>query len=120
MDALVRMFADDTKVARIVESAEDGEVMQGMINNLAEWAKRWKMDFNAAKCKVIHVRNKNPKTEYQMNGIKMEAVSEERDLGVIISSTMKPANQCAAAAKSANFALGQILRAFHYRKKAYL
>ena len=33
---------------------------------------------------------------------------------------MKPAKQCAAAANSANFALGQILRTFHYRKKTQL
>ena len=33
---------------------------------------------------------------------------------------MKPSKQCAAAAKSANFALGQMLRAFHYRTKRYL
>ena len=33
---------------------------------------------------------------------------------------MKPAKQCAAAAKAANFALGQISRAFHFRKKENL
>ena len=33
---------------------------------------------------------------------------------------MKPTKQCAAAAKAANFTLGQIQRAFHYRKKEYL
>ena len=30
---------------------------------------------------------------------------------------MKPSKQCAAAAKAANFALGQMQRAFHYRTK---
>ena len=33
---------------------------------------------------------------------------------------MKPGKQCAAAAKAANFALGQMQRAFHYRTKATL
>ena len=33
---------------------------------------------------------------------------------------MKPSRQCAAAAKAANFALGQLQRSFHYRKKEYL
>ena len=55
-----------------------------------------------------------------MAGERVEAVEEEKDLGVWISSTMKPSKQCAAAAKSANFALGQIQRAFHYRKKINL
>ena len=51
---------------------------------------------------------------------KIEATTEEKDLGVWIQATMKPAKQCAMAAKSANFALGQIARAFHYRKKSNL
>ena len=55
-----------------------------------------------------------------MNGSKIEADKEEKDLGVWISSSMKPAKQCSAAANSANFALGQMLRTFHYRKKAHL
>ena len=33
---------------------------------------------------------------------------------------MKPSRQCAAAAKAANFALGQMQRAFHYRTKTNL
>ena len=43
-----------------------------------------------------------------------------KDLGVWISANMKPGKQCSVAAKNANFALGQMLRAFHYRKKAYV
>ena len=50
----------------------------------------------------------------------MEEVKEEKDLGVLVEDTMKPSKQCNAAAKSANFALGQIQRAFHFRKKINL
>ena len=114
------MFADDTKVAKIVENEKDGEEMQKTIDALADWAKKWAMDFNGKKCKVIHFGNRNPEIEYYMNGTKIEAAKEEKDLGVWISSSMKPAKQCAAAANSANFALGQMLRSFHYRKKTHL
>ena len=55
-----------------------------------------------------------------MNGKKIEVATEEKDLGVWVQANMKPAKQCAAAAKAANFALGQISRAFHFRKKANL
>ena len=120
IDMLIRMFADDTKVAKIVENDRDGEEMQKAIDALADWAKKWAMDFNEKKCKVIHFGNKNPMIEYHMNGTKIETSKEEKDLGVWISSSMKPAKQCAAAANSANFALGQIMRAFHYRKKSHL
>ena len=46
--------------------------------------------------------------------------NDEKDLGVFVEANMKPGKQCTTAAKSANFALGQIQRAFHYRKKEYL
>ena len=37
--------------------------------------------------------------------------------GVIISDTLKPAAQCAKAAKTANSVLGQMSRSFHFRDK---
>ena len=49
----------------------------------------------------------------------MEAVKEEKNLGVFIEDSMKPTKQCAAV-KAANFALGQIQQAFHYREKSNL
>ena len=117
LDALIRIFADDTKVALKVEKEEDRKKMQMIIDNLVEWADKWAMQFNATKCKILHVGRKNPKYEYFMNGEKIMEDDEEKDLGVWVDTTMKPSKQCAAAAKAANFALGQMQRAFHYRTK---
>ena len=72
------------------------------------------------KCKVMHVGRRNKKYEYEMGGEKLKEVEEEKDLGVWINSSMKPSTQCERAAKSANRALGMILRAFHYRTKETL
>ena len=33
---------------------------------------------------------------------------------------LRPSKQCVTAARNANFALGQLQRAFHYRKKEFL
>ena len=120
MDALIHMFADDTKVARTIEKPEDGDKMQEIINNLVEWAKKWKMEFNVKKCKVIHVGHNNPGRKYYMDGNELNEAKEEKDLGVFVEANMKPGKQCTAAAKSANFALGQLQRAFHFRKKEHL
>ena len=119
-DALIRMFADDTKVAIKVKDDKDREKMQGIINNLVEWAKKWAMKFNASKCKILHVGRNNPKYDYYMGETKIEEDEEEKDLGVWMDTSMKPSKQCAAAAKAANFALGQMQRAFHYRTKSTL
>ena len=103
--ALMKKFADDTKAAKQMVTTEDGDEMQTIIDKLAEWADKWEMSFNASKCKILHV------------GRKIAEAECEKDLGVWLESSMKPAKQCATAARSANFALGQLLRAFHFRSK---
>ena len=115
--ALVIKFADDTKMVRIVESRQHAEELQADIDKFSRWAKTWEMEFNVEKCKVMHVGRKNLRFEYQINGVKLETVEVERDLGVMISSDMKPTSQCEKAAKGANAALGMITRSFHYRSK---
>ena len=42
-------------------------------------------------------------------------VEEEKDLGILIDSSMKPSKHCESVAKKANAALGMINKAFHYR-----
>ena len=72
------------------------------------------------KCSILG--SKNPQYSYTMGGhapagTVLEAVEEEKDVGVIVSSSLKPTSQCVKAAKKANQVLGQMARAFHYRDK---
>ena len=113
----LRKFADDTKLARIIESINDAILFQQDIDSLVEWAIKWAMVFNELKCKVMHLGRNNPKTVYTMNGVALSETEEERDLGVIVSGTFKPSVQCEMAAKKANQVLGLINRSFHYRTK---
>jgi ribonucleases P/MRP protein subunit RPP40 len=64
------------------------------------------------------VRKKlNNKYEYRMNGELLATAENERDIGIEVHQSLKPANQCAKAAATARIVLGQISRAFHYRDK---
>ena len=45
-----------------------------------------------------------------MDGTKLAEQEEQRDLGIIIHSSLKPSQQCVAAAKKANKMLGMIKR----------
>ena len=118
--ALIWIFADDTKLARIVENQRDADEMQEDINRLWDWAERWGMKFNGEKCKVMHIGRRNQRHEYVMNGVKLKETEEEKDLGVWVESSLKPAMQCEVAARKANQMLGLITRSFHYRTKASL
>jgi hypothetical protein len=75
------------------------------------------MKFNVSKCKVMHLGKRNPKFDYEMDGVRLEEVEEERDIGVMVSNTLKLSKQCAKAAAAARVVLGQITRAFHFRYK---
>jgi len=61
---------------------------------------------------VIHFGFNNPQTEYDMNGVKVQMVKEEKDLGVIVSADMKWERQYIEVVKKANKMLGLIKRNF--------
>ena len=52
-----------------------------------------------------------------MHGQTLESVSDQRDLGVLISENCSPGNQCTSSAKKANQILGQINRSFSCKTK---
>jgi len=52
-----------------------------------------------------------------MAGHQLQESKEERDIGVQVTSDLKPGAQCAKAAKTASMVLNQIVRAFHYRDR---
>ena len=114
---LVFKFADDTKVAAIIREEADRDNLQRTLDELESWAQRWGMAFNVQKCKVMHVGPRNMQYNYSMNNMVLDTTKEERDLGVVMSATLKPKAQCAKAARTAQTVLSQIARAFHFRDK---
>ena len=88
-----------------------------MLDNLGKWSSDWQMLFNVDKCHVLYVGKKNPKFEYSWGDGKLEVAEEEKDVGVIVTATLKPSLQCAKAAKKANQVLGQMSRGITYRDK---
>ena len=91
------LFADDSKIfTRIVTSRKkskwvgfDGHsALQRDLTRVQEWARKWKMEFNIGKCKIMHIGSKNPKSVYGMNGTELETTRAERDLGVTIDDKL--------------------------------
>jgi hypothetical protein len=109
--AILVKFADDTKVGQAIRSAADSAALQSALDKLCQWSEKWGMSFNISKCKVMHFGRNNPEHMYSMNGEALGKVKKERDIGVIVQDSLKP------AAATARAVLGQITRAFHYRDK---
>jgi len=82
-------FADDTNIYSAVKTSEDIDNLQADLRNLVSWSKEWLMLFNVDKCKVVCMGYNNQQANYAMDGNNLESVSEERDLGVIVSEDLK-------------------------------
>jgi ribonucleases P/MRP protein subunit RPP40 len=114
---LLRKFADDTKLAKVVNLHENGQQLQESLNNMCEWTTRWGMKFNAAKYKVMHIGRGNARHNYFLDGHQLDETELERDIGVMESKNLKHGQQCEKAAKTTMTVLGQITRAFTCRDK---
>ena len=55
------------------------------------------MLFNVNKCKVMHFRKHNAHYDYTLNNKSPVKVTEERDLGIVISGDLKVSQQCSHA-----------------------
>ena len=109
-------FADDTKVFGKVSTSYEQIQLQEDINKLIKWSEEWQMLFNIGKCEIMHFGRTNSLTEYNMNNQKLETVTEEKDLGVIISQDLKASQQCTQAYNKARRILGMINRNIVYRQ----
>jgi hypothetical protein len=110
-------FADDTKGTNKIDKDEDVTDLQNCINKLTDWATKWGMKFNVSKCKIMHLGKDNQQHTYTMLGESLSTTTKERDVGVMVDNTLKPAEQCKIAASRAQTVLTQISKTFHYRDR---
>ena len=108
-------FADDTNIFRPLVMEEDVNLLQDDLQQLQHWSKDWQMLFNADKCRSIHFGHNNSGHLYTMDGKALEQVTEEKDLGIMVTDNLKCGRQVAEAAKKANRILGVINRYIVHR-----
>ena len=62
-----KLFADDAKIYRAIQSEDDTVSLGNDINSLVEWSTLWWLPFNIEKCKCMHIGRKSTAHSYQMN-----------------------------------------------------
>ena len=104
----VVLYADDTKLYRNVSSAEHCDLIQDTLSNMHVWSHRKNIRFNTSKCKVLTVtRKKTPiASDYNLDCTALTRVSEEKDLGVIITTTLSWDSHIHTITAKANKLLG--------------
>ena len=73
------------------------------------------MSFDTDKCKVMHLGRTNKAYVSCLDNVPLVEVTEEKDLGIIISKALKISKQCESAYSKASRALGLISRTIMYR-----
>ena len=119
------MFADDSKLYRIIWNPCDSETLQQDLNHISNWSKLWLLNFNTTKCSVMHL-GRNTKATYTLFNLAtnsntlLRTTIEQKDLGVWITPSMTFSVHCHKSAGKANQALGIIKRNFKYISKSSL
>ena len=119
LSVFCKLFADDSKLMSVIRNLKDREELQENINKVIEWTKRWKMDLNLSKCKIMHIGKKNNDQEHFYSFdvddnllYLIENSDSERDLGILLQSDLKWDNHISNIIHRANFILGKLKNSF--------
>ena len=105
------MFADDTKIF-----GNPGKALQLDIERADDWAHTWQINFNVAKCKVLHFGRKDNTYDYYMSNqnhmCKIVSTSPEKDIGVIFDDNLLFDSHIATTVNKCQGILSIIKRSF--------
>jgi len=94
------MFGDDTKISCRITYKKDCDLLQKDLDYLMNWKKDWHLDFNTEKCKTMRIGHKLH-TDHKLNGVKLQEVEEEKDMGITVVNNLKPFKSvCKSSSKS--------------------
>ena len=89
VESTMKLFADEAKIFKAIESFDDINVIQDDINKLLKWSTEWQLPLNISKCKCIHYGKNNPNHTYTMNNPVLTTDTEEKDVGVTFDNTLE-------------------------------
>ena len=60
----IKLFADDTKIYREINNAEDTLALQSDLDCLENWTRSWQVKFNPQKCEAMRITYKQDKSKH--------------------------------------------------------
>ena len=113
----IAKFADDTELEGLSISVKACSTLQSDLNGIFQWSKTWPLKFSVDKWKVLHMGHNHINYPLSIDNRQMKVVSEEKDLGVIVSRDLKFPKKCIEQCKKANRILGFIFIHFKFKSK---
>ena len=120
-NSIVRLFADDTRISRKIESEEDKVLLQKDLDIIYDWANKNLMKFNEGKFEQMsHGENKNIKIEpYKtQSGNEIKIGETVKDLGITANSNLLFREHIDNIVTSSKIMSGILLRTFSTRQEA--
>ena len=105
------LFADDTKIFRIITKQGDREELQQDLQKLDEWSKKWLLKFHL-KCKYMTIGKSNVHFNYTLQRQQLDKVQEEKDIGVIIDDKLSFESHMSEKINKATSIFGLLRRSF--------
>ena len=66
-NSLLRLFADDCLLYRVISCKEDASLLQEDLDRVYEWTKIWQLSFNITKCALVRCTSLRSLSPYQCN-----------------------------------------------------
>ena len=115
---VTKLFADDLQ---LIENAKNKDSVTRDLSRLEELESLWLQSFNPKKCKVMHLDyNNNPLNNYFSDGVLLEEVKAEKDLGLLVSGNLGWDKCIRSCIKDENRCVGWISRNFINRDQKIL
>ena len=109
----IKIFADGTKLYLAYVNNETSPLTQSL-QTFCSWSQTWQLSVAYNKCSVISFGSQSdlPFTPYSLTGIPLQSVSSIRDLGVCLTSDLKPSTHCSSVAAMAFNRSSLLLKGF--------
>ena len=106
------LYADDSKLYRIINSPEDMSSFQGDMDTISDWCEDNKIKISTKRCKIMRItRKRSPLVrDYYINDQCLESVYTYEDLGLLTSSNLSWNSHIDSITAKANKALGLVKR----------
>ena len=109
--ASCQMYADDAKIYHVFDRRNYDNSLSDSLSALNVWSQTWQLKIAVEKCHVLRIGYKNPNRMLSIGDFVLSEKETVRDLGVIVSKSLKPSSHCSVIAKKALNRGNLILRA---------
>ena len=82
------IFADDIKFVKVIDKAEDCEILQRTLDDFHVWSLKMGLRLSASKCGVMRI-GKNVLYDYRIGDEVLTRFNSTKDLGIIIDTSLK-------------------------------